>query len=487
VAPQDGDTRTASNTRRITSNSYKSSGERDKQYMLSHNSEDGGSVSDSVSPLQEHKVPSRQQAHRQSNSSSSASNWFNNSRSGTMESFQVELLRDTEAGGNNNTNGSSSSSGNSSNNNLSAGKQRLRDSESPKGVENQSPLHQPGSMTTARYDDDNAKLERMESTDSMTFGVGENPSGASRHSLGLNFLFGEDKHGNEVVDESNFPKHHTSNGPIMTIFLLLNTMIGSGILNQPQVFATAGVVSSVIMLIITAVFTWLGIAALVDTGIEFKKFDFSELSLYAFGRKGEVLVDVCIAIGNFGALLSYMIVIGSTATDLFASWGCAGFAFKCSTYLYTPLIVFVFVVPVYCKRVFGELAFFSVISMISIGSIVLLTMIGGPIVGRQNGDSSGSVILSSASGFISQLGSIIFALSCSFASFHTFISLRNGTAVLWRRVTGIAMTCGVIMLFVIGLAGYLSFKTDTQGIILDNFTGNYSDIFKIMLIIHLVL
>nr|AIA15628.1 Transmembrane amino acid transporter protein [uncultured bacterium] len=62
------------------------------------------------------------------------------------------------------------------------------------------------------------------------------------------------------------------------------------------------------------------------------------------------------------------------------------------------------------------------------------------------------------------------------------------------------MSCAYVYLFIavvissnilrpllVYVAGYLSFKTDTQGIILDNFTGNYSDIFKIMLIIHLVL
>jgi hypothetical protein len=310
--------------------------------------------------------------------------------------------------------------------------------------------HEGRQGTFVRLEEGEGGIKRS-ATDSSEFGLQQTNSFAGRlsagHSFGLHYLYADDTDDNKVVDEKCFSPLHTSNSPVMTIFLLLNTMIGSGILNQPQVFASAGIVTSIVMLLFTALFTWLGIVALVDTGVEFKKFDFSELSLHAFGRWGEVLVDISIAIGNFGALLSYMIVIGSTATNLFASWGCTGLAFNCSTYLYTPVIIFLFVVPVCCKRVFGELAFFSVISMISIGSIVLLSMIGGPIVGN----SSGPTVLNNSSGFVSQLGSIIFSLSCSFASFHTFISLHNGSAGLWRRVTAIAMTCGVIMLFVIGL------------------------------------
>ena len=283
----------------------------------------------------------------------------------------------------------------------------------------------------------------------------KNNMSSYRGSLGLHYLFGdnteEDPALSIVVDESKIHALHSSNSSIMTVFLLLNTMIGSGILNQPAVFQTAGVVSATIMLVVTACFTWLGLVALIDTGVKYGKFDYSELSLFAFGKHGETLVDICIAIGNFGALLSYMIVIGSTATDLFDSWGCLGQSFGCSQYLYTPLIVSIFVTPVCCKRVFGELAFYSVISMISIGSIVGLTVIAGPIVGSHSGD----IVLSQGEGLLSQLGSIIFALSCAFASFHTFISLHGGSAVLWRKVTAVAMVLGTIMLFVIGICTYL--------------------------------
>jgi hypothetical protein len=134
-----------------------------------------------------------------------------------------------------------------------------------------------------------------------------------RHSFGLDYLFGDGDNVSIVhPDESKFAQH-TFNTPILTIFLLLNTMIGSGILNQPQVFLEAGVVPASVMLVVTAFFTWLGLAALIDTGVAYEKFDFSDLALFAFGKWGENLVDVCIAIGNFGAVL----VLNSGAVNIY--------------------------------------------------------------------------------------------------------------------------------------------------------------------------
>lgn len=100
-------------------------------------------------------------------------------------------------------------------------------------------------------------------------------------------------------------------------------------------------------------------------------------------------------------------------------------------------------------RNFGHLAFYSIISMIAIGSVVLLTVIGGPIIGGVNN----KVVAAQKSGVVSQLGSIIFALSCAFATFHTFKSIEDDhcNARSWRRVSGITVTMGFIMCFIIGV------------------------------------
>ena len=49
------------------------------------------------------------------------------------------------------------------------------------------------------------------------------------------------------------------------------------------------------------------------------------------------------------------------------------------------------------------------------------------------------------------------------------------------------MLIGSVMCATMGAAGYLSFKQDTEGIILDNFGGAKFDFFKVMVACHLIL
>jgi hypothetical protein len=50
-----------------------------------------------------------------------------------------------------------------------------------------------------------------------------------------------------------------SNTRTMSAFLVLNSMIGSGIFNQPYVFSKAGLGSAILLLSVSAVFIWLGV------------------------------------------------------------------------------------------------------------------------------------------------------------------------------------------------------------------------------------
>ena len=50
----------------------------------------------------------------------------------------------------------------------------------------------------------------------------------------------------------------------MSSFLILNSMIGSGIFNQPYVFSQSGVGTGVILLTSASFFVWLGITAMIE-------------------------------------------------------------------------------------------------------------------------------------------------------------------------------------------------------------------------------
>ena len=293
----------------------------------------------------------------------------------------------------------------------------------------------------------------------------------------------EKKEGPES-DQTNDTKFQTNTGT-MSSYLILNSMIGSGIFNQPYVFSKSGVGYGVILTSVTALFVWLGMVALIEAGVHTSTYDFSSLGYICFGRPGANAVNLSIIVIGIGSIMSYMAVIGHLSTILLASWGW-NFAIHGGIYLVTSLLIIVFVFPFCAYRSFGHFAFISVLSMASVCSITILILIAGPIISENNVKATEYFI---SDGALSQLGSIIFALNCSPSVFATYTSMKKEEQNVsgWRRVAFSSVLRGYSVIIVMGISGYLVFGDKTEEMIITNFTHHYADIFKILLIAHLVL
>lgn len=290
------------------------------------------------------------------------------------------------------------------------------------------------------------------------------------------------------IEYQDLSEHHDENilqvfnSKALTIFLLINTMIGSGILNQPFVFKRAGVFGGILGYILASVMTWLGLNLLTAAGVKTNIPEYGRLAKYALGAKGEIAIDVSIIVGCFGSLLGYILVVGSTLSQLLISWGCNSIA--CDLYFTTLLAVGIFVLPICLFRHFGHLAFLSLFSVFTIVMVLGLVIIGGPLQ-----QVPGTVLLFDGTGFVQSLGSIVFSLSCASANFQAYIttekSSQNRTSWVW--ITAYVVFIGSLMCASMGVAGYASFKSGTVGIILDNFEGPKFDFFKVMVAGHLIL
>jgi sodium-coupled neutral amino acid transporter 11 len=285
---------------------------------------------------------------------------------------------------------------------------------------------------------------------------------------------------------SSFSALHPTNSAYLTSFLLLNTMIGSGILNQPFVFRESGILGGIIGFILAATGTWTGLLLLTAAGIKENVLEYSGLAHRAFDKNGELLVDVSIIVLTFGSQLGYILIVGTTLSDLLGSWGCNSVV--CNDFFATIVSVGVFVTPVCMFRHFGHLAWLSLFSIGAIVAVLLLVLIAGPIKHTMDHKSENYNVIS-VLGTLKSTGSIVFSLSCASANFQAFVSTerkaRNMTS--WRAVTGAAVLAGTLMCMTMGVAGYLSFADDTQGMILDNFNTHPYDFFKVMVVTHLIM
>ena len=289
---------------------------------------------------------------------------------------------------------------------------------------------------------------------------------------------------------------HQVNGRVYTVFLLLNSMIGSGVFNIPHVFSKTGLVSAYFLLTMAAALVYLGLVLLVQVFVEGGSDcpeDYSELSGRVLSPSyGPIITDLSIAIVGFGALLSYVSGITNMSTLLITSW--TGSENLSTSYLATGLIMLFLVFPLSLQRSYGHFTGISVVSMTSVGLVLCLVVIGGPLYQAKYGtlasSSTSALLLGTGGGSapVSQLGSIIFTFSCASATFHTFKYMRVRTLAEWRVVARTTVFCGWCLCVAMGTAGFLVFGQSTEGIILANFQmGHVGDFFQLLFILHLIL
>ena len=238
------------------------------------------------------------------------------------------------------------------------------------------------------------------------------------------------------------------------------------------------------MLIVTSIFTWLGIVALIEVGVEYDVYDYSALGRFCFGKIGELVVDLSIVLYSIGALMSYIVVVGTLGTELISRWGWTDLGYE--LYIITALLIGLFALPNCCRKHFGYLGIISVISISAVVCVLFLVIIAGPIVSKSKVKKP---IYFTKNGAAQELGSIIFALCCTTCTFHTFRYLRTDlqTTHKWRQIAGTAVIIGAFFLISMGLVGYMIFGNETKSLIVSNFHGSYADVFKLLVIIHLLL
>lgn len=233
---------------------------------------------------------------------------------------------------------------------------------------------------------------------------------------------------------------------------------------------------------VVGIITFMGVDLLTWSGDKVGIHDFGKLARFGLGCYGDYLVDGSIFITNSGALVSYVIVIGTLAQSIILTYRSSGWYSNVS--FLSGIIVGVFVTPFCLIPKFGHLALISYFSICAITATVFLVLIGGPIDSAPY--SSESLNFGSFLGSIETLGAVVFAFGYSSAVFHSYIAMVPRTPEVFTNVLIATTTIGVIMCFLVGLAGYLSFRDSTDADILLNFTGTVGTIFKTIVIIHLI-
>ena len=251
------------------------------------------------------------------------------------------------------------------------------------------------------------------------------------------------------------------NNAALSTLQILNSMIGSGVLSFPYVFAKTGWVLSVLLLGVSAVTVYATSMMLLRVGaaVGHPRGELSEVIEKALGPAWRKGVDICIALTCLGALLSYYNVIGSLGSDLLKGLRHEdGSDLVVDTYPgFMVLVVTLVAAPPCFLRHYGEL------TPVSAGSLAFIVFTTVVVLGK--GVSNGHAIPAGPTRWympISLLGNFVYATSMQYVVFEMYASMEATARPAVRSVVAGAIGGGCTILLVMGLGGVAAVGEDVD-------------------------
>lgn len=106
-----------------------------------------------------------------------------------------------------------------------------------------------------------------------------------------------------------------------TIFLIVNTTIGAGLLNFPQAFDRAGgIATSIIAQLIFLVFITAALVVLANCSDITNAITMQDMFAGLCGRKSMFLCGISVAVYSFGCCLTFLIIVGDQFDRVLATY-----------------------------------------------------------------------------------------------------------------------------------------------------------------------
>lgn len=269
------------------------------------------------------------------------------------------------------------------------------------------------------------------------------------------------------------------------VFLLMNTMVGAGVLQQAMVFEYCGIVSATILFVIIGYFTYLGAKTLSRLADASGGTEYSEIAYRAFGMWGALTVDIAIVLFNFTTVITYIIYMGSLMNDIINSYLPDANQWYVSDSFMSVLLTLFVALPICLVRTFGRLTVVSYLSVFLMVLVAVILCIDGSINGESK--ATGDIQWFSLSGSLMALSSLVYSLGFSPAVLFTYNVLDNQHKKSMSKIVLGAVAGGTTLCFGVGISGYLMFGSSTNSNILMNLSGTASRICDLAMVVHFAL
>ncbi|XP_076778129.1 solute carrier family 38 member 6 isoform X2 [Arvicanthis niloticus] len=287
---------------------------------------------------------------------------------------------------------------------------------------------------------------------------------------------------------SNEPRRQGSTGASfgLSVFNMMNAIMGSGILGLAYVMANTGILGFSVLLLLVALLASYSVHLLLAMCIHTAVTSYEDLGLFAFGLPGKVVVAGTIIIQNIGAMSSYLLIIKTELPDAISellpsdhsgSWYldgqmlliiiCVGIVFPLSLlpkigFLgYTSSLSFFFMV------------FFALVVIIKKWAVpcpVTLNCINAVFQISNATDDCRPKLFRFSKESVYAIPTMAFSFLCHTSVLPVYCELQSPSKKRMQNVTNTAIALSFLIYFVSALFGYLTFYDKVESELLQGYS-----------------
>lgn len=259
-------------------------------------------------------------------------------------------------------------------------------------------------------------------------------------------------------------------------FNFVNVIVGAGIVGLPYVFKEAGFCMAIALMTLLCWLTDYSVRMLVSTGYSVGVHNYEDLMQKAFGRPGYLTVCSLILVFDFGAILSYLIILGDSSSLVVKD--ALGYTEECSSVtcdqierICISVAASVLILPLCLSRDISNLESASFVSIFTV--VVIILMVMANLFTKLSGDGDQlPEITVTGPGVFQACGIISFSFVCHDSAFLLYQTLGSKASRRWSTVTHISLSAALGICLCFSISGYLTFGRATQPNVLNNYNSN---------------
>ena len=259
-----------------------------------------------------------------------------------------------------------------------------------------------------------------------------------------------------------------------TSFNYINSILGSGIICMPYAIKNAGLALGLPMLVIISLISNSTLKLVIHNGELAGSASYQGVMEKCFGRTGFIITSIIQLLYPFFTIVSYQVAVGDTLTNLFSALlgedSDQSFVVIHDRQFLIAATSLTIVLPLALLRNVSRL---SKVSLFSSSSIIVLII---SVIMRYPTYSTSQEMVSqeevSLAGVIKAACLIVSSYTCHHNSLILYHSMKDKTESNWSMVTNYTTATVFTAFLIFGIGGFLTFRDNTQGNILENYCDN---------------